>query len=115
MNKWIAILLYIFSGFIAALSQYIMKKEAVKHKEETGIRRMLHVNVIFSYVLMFSTIFINMIAMRYIPYKYAPILTTFSYIFVLILGYYGLNERIGKKKALGAFFILLGVVIFNIN
>ena len=107
MNKWVAVFLYGFSGLVAAISQLLMKLEAERGREERGIRRILHIRVIAAYEL------INMLAMRYIPYKYAPVLGTFSYIFVLLLGYFGLNEKIGKRKALGACVILLGMIIFN--
>lgn len=113
MNKWIAVFLYICSGLVAAISQLLMKKEAKKNKEEKGIRRILHIRIIFAYGLMFSTIFINMFAMRYVPYKYTAVLGTFSYIFVLLLGYLGLKEQIGKIRALGACVILVGIVVFN--
>lgn len=113
MNKWIAVFLYGCSGLVAAVSQLLMKLEAEKNREEKGIRRILHIRVIVAYGLMFGTMLLNMIAMRYVPYKYAPVLGTFSYIFVLLLGYFGLKENIGKRKALGACVILLGIVIFN--
>lgn len=113
MNKWIAVFLYACSGLIAAVSQLLMKLEAQKSSDEKGIRRILHIRVIVAYGLMFGTILINMIAMRYVPYKYAPILGTFSYIFVLLIGYFGLKEKIGKRRALGACVILLGIVLFN--
>ncbi|MDE6604112.1 MAG: EamA family transporter [Lachnospiraceae bacterium] len=113
MNKWSAVFLYGFSGLIAAISQLLMKLEAKRNIGESGIRRILHLRVIVAYGLMFGTILINMVAMRYVPYKYAPVLGTFSYIFVLLLGYFGLKERIGKRKALGACVILLGIIIFN--
>lgn len=113
MNKWIAVFLYICSGLIAAISQLLMKMEATKYKEENGIRRILHIKVMLAYGLMFSTIFINMLAMRYIPYKYTAVFGTFSYIFVMLLGYFGLKEHIGKIRAVGAGVILAGIVIFN--
>ncbi len=113
MNKWIAVFLYGCSGLIAAISQLLMKLEAEKSREERGVRRILHIRVMAAYGLMFGTILINMIAMRYIPYKYVPVLGTFSYIFVLLLGYFGLKESVGKRKVLGACMILLGIVIFN--
>lgn len=113
MSKWIAVFLYVCSGLIAAVSQLLMKKEAGKHRDDRGIRRILHVKVMMAYGLMFSTIFINMIAMRYVPYKYTAVLGTFSYIFVLVLGYLVLKERIGKIRAAGACVILAGIVVFN--
>lgn len=113
MNKWIAVFLYICSGLIAAVSQLLMKLEATKHKEESGIRRVFHFRVMLAYGLMFGTIFLNMLAMRYIPYKYTAVFGTFSYIFVMLLGYFGLKEQIGKIRAMGAVVILAGIVIFN--
>ena len=113
MNKWVAVFLYGCSGLIAAVSQLLMKLEAGKSREEGMIRRIFHVRVIIAYGLMLGTILINMIAMRYIPYKYVPVLGTFSYIFVMLLGYFGLKEKIGKRKIWGACVILLGIVIFN--
>lgn len=66
-----------------------------------------------AYGLMFSTIFINMFAMCYIPYKYAAVFGTFSYFFVMLLGYFGLKEQIGKIRAMGVGVILASIVIFN--
>lgn len=113
MNKWIAVFLYICSGLIAAVSQLLMKKEAQKNRDEKSIKRILHIKVMLAYGLMFSTIFINMVAMRYVPYKYTAVLGTFSYIFVLLLGYFVLKEKIGKIRAAGACVILAGIVVFN--
>ncbi len=113
MNRWIAVLLYICSGLIAAVSQLLMKREAKANEGEKGIRRIFHIRVMAAYGLMFGTMFINMIAMRYVPYKYVAVLGTFSYIFVLLLGYFVLKEHIGKVRALGACVILAGIVLFN--
>lgn len=113
MSRWIAVLIYLFSGFVAAASQILMKKEAVKYKNENGFRRILHWKVIFAYGFMLGTVFLNMIAMRYIPYKYAPVMATFSYVFVLLLGKLILNEQIGKTEKIGCALILLGIVVFN--
>ena len=113
MNKWIAVFLYVCSGLIAALSQLLMKKEAEKNKEEKGLRRILHVKIILADGLRISTIFINMFAMLYVTYKYVAVLGTFSYIFVLLLGYFIMKEQIGKIRAAGACVILVGIVIFN--
>lgn len=113
MSRWIAIFIYLFSGFVAASSQILMKTEAVKYKHENGIRRVLHVKVLAAYCFMLGTVFLNMIAMRYIPYKYAPVMATFSYIFVLLLGKLILKEQIGKTEKIGCGLILLGIVVFN--
>ena len=57
----------------------------------------------------------NMIAMRYMPYKYVPVLAPVSYIFVLLLSYFILKENINKKQIIGTILIFFGIVIFNIG
>ena len=43
------------------------------------------------------------------------ILTTTSYIFVVILSIYILKEKLNKNKIIGISLILIGIVIFNIK
>lgn len=89
------------------------EKRGEGQRRGKGIRRIFHIRVMAAYGLMLGTMFINMIAMRYVPYKYVAVLGTFSYIFVLLLGYFVLKEHIGKVRALGACVILAGIVLFN--
>ncbi len=107
------ILIYTISGLIAAYSQLILKKTATTSGDK-GIKQYLDWRIIASYGMMFSTILLNMIAMRYIPYKYTPVLSSLSYVFVLILGKIVLHENFGRNKLIGIALILSGMIVFYV-
>lgn len=115
MNNIIAIGIYTVSGFIAAVSQLILKLAASKPNGKTGIMQYMDIRIIASYGMLFATIFLNMIAMRYMPYKYAPVLSSLSYVFVLLLGRFVLHETIGKKKMVGIVMIFFGMMVYYIG
>lgn len=111
----IAVFIYVCSGMLAALSQLLLKIAADRNGQVKGLKKYLNLRVISAYSIMFMTVFMNMVAMRYMPYKYTPILSTVSYVFVLILSRLCLKEKIRKKQAVGAVFIFTGIVIFNVG
>ena len=111
MNRGLAVLIYVCSGMLAAVSQLLLKISAQKQKKKNYL---IDLRVIVSYGILFTTIFMNMIAMRYMPYKYVPVLAPVSYIFVLLLSYFILKENINKKQIIGTILIFFGIVIFNI-
>lgn len=115
MSKGIAIFIYTCSGMMAAISQLLLKVAAQQNEESKGLQKILNTKVIFSYLILFVTIFMNMIAMRYISYKYTPILATISYVFVLLFSRVGLKESISKKQMVGMILIFTGIIVFNSN
>jgi len=42
-----------------------------------------------------------------------PILEATGYVFVSVLGYFVLKEKIGKRKIIGLIIIISGIMIFN--
>ena len=115
MNNYFAIAIYTLSGLIAAISQLILKFAAIKPNGKTGVMQYMDVRIISSYTMLFGTVFMNMIAMRYMPYKFAPVLSSLSYVFVLILGKVVLHEEIGRKRAMGILLIFAGMLVFYIG
>ncbi len=115
MNKGLATGLFSISGFIAALSQLILKIAALNPNGKNGILQYFDWRIILSYSMLFGTVFLNMIALRYIPYKFAPVLSSLSYVFVLFLGRLVLREKIRGKKLLGALLIFIGMIVFYIG
>lgn len=115
MNEYIAIAIYTVSGFIAAVSQLMLKFAALRPNGRRGLLQYIDWRIIISYGMLFTTIFLNMVAMRYMPYKYAPVLSSLSYVFVLILGRLILHEAITKRKWIGILSIFLGMYIFSIG
>lgn len=99
--------------FIAAVSQVMLKKAAVRHYDST-IREYLNPLVIFAYVLFVGTTFLSIIAYKGIPLSMGPILESTSYIYVTIFGVWIFKEKLTKKKLVALGLILLGIVIFTL-
>ena len=69
--------------------------------------------VIFAYGMFFCSVILTMLALKNIPLSMQPILESTGYIFVTVMGYFFLKERIGKRKMAGIALILLGILIFS--
>lgn len=108
-----AVCLLLFSVFISSVSQILLKKAADKTYKD-HIREYINPLVIFAYGMFFCSVILTMLALRSIPLSMQPILESAGYIFVTVMGYFFLKERIGKKKLAGIGLILLGILIFSL-
>ena len=63
--------------------------------------------------MFFCSVILTMLALKNIPLSMQPILESTGYIFVTVMGYFFLKERIGKRKMAGIALILLGILIFS--
>jgi Membrane transporters of cations and cationic drugs len=106
-------LIIICSVFIASISQILLKKSTQK-EYSSKLKEYLNPLVIIGYSLFFGCTLINVFALKYVPLSLAPILESSGYIFVSVLGYIFLKERIGKKKFIGMLVILCGIFVFSI-
>lgn len=110
MKGYIA--LFLFSVFISSVSQIMLKTSA--NKEHTRwIDEYLNPKVIIAYGLFFASSLLTVFAYKYVPLSMGPILEATGYVFVSVLGYFILKEKIGKRKILGLIIIVLGIMIFN--
>lgn len=107
------VLLFIFSVFIASVSQTILKTSAEK-KYDNRLQEYLNPKVIIAYGIFFLSSFITVVAYKYVPLSMGPILESSGYIFVTLLGFFVLHEKVGKKKLMGLLVILAGITIFNL-
>jgi len=111
MTYEFAALLFILSALLAAISQTMLKKSALKqyiHRYQEYANPL----VVSSYAILFSTTLINMQAYTVLPYKYGNILTSSSYIFVLVISRFLFGEKITLKKVAGMGLIILGICVF---
>jgi len=106
------VLIFLFSVFIASVSQILLKKSANKNHDNGG-REYLNKYVITAYFIFFISTILTIIAYKGIELKYGPIIESVGYIFILIMGKIFLGEKITKNKMLGIFLIILGVFIFS--
>ena len=103
--------IYVFSVLIASVSQIMLKISANK-KYPSRIKEYLNPIVIIAYGLFFGCTFITMYALKVIPLTFAPILEASGYIFVAVLSYVILKEKISKRKLIGFILIVLGIAVY---
>lgn len=105
--------IYVLGVIISALAQILLKKSA-DIERENKIKEYLNFKTIFAYGIFFGATLCTVFAYKYVPLSMGPILGTTEYIFVAILSYFLLKEKISKKKLIGLITIVLGVLIFSI-
>ena len=108
MNK--GVLIYLITPVMAALSQILLKK-AADDDRYTGIRFYLNWKVIFAYALFFGCMLLNVIALRYIDLSLGSLMEAASYLYVMLLSWLILKEKITRRKLIGNALILLGIVL----
>ena len=108
------IFLFVFSVLISSVSQTILKTSAEK-KYDNRLQEYLNPKVIIAYGIFFLSSLITVVAYKYVPLSLGPILESCGYIFITLLGYFILHEKVGKKKLIGLIVILMGISIFNIQ
>ena len=110
-NKYV--ILKVISVLIAALSQILLKKSALKHYDNR-VREYLNVLVIVAYALFFASSILGIYSLRGISISFSTIIESLSYILIPVLSYLFFKEKISQKQFVGTFIIIVGIVIFNI-
>ena len=113
MNNNIYVLLLLFSVFISSISQILLKKSALE-KHSSWIREYLNVKVISAYFLFFCAVLIDLIALKFIPVSFVPVIETSSYIFIILFSRIIFKEKISIKQYLAIGLILTGILIYVI-
>lgn len=105
---------YLFGVLISAISQVLLKKEALK-KHDSVIKEYLNPSVIFAYVLFFAATLMSIFAYKVIPLSLGPILEATSYIYVVAFGALFFKEKITKKKVIALILIISGICIYSLG
>lgn len=103
----------IFSVFISAFSQVLLKKSALKNYY-SFIREYLNFYVLPAYAIYFLAVFLDLIALRKVPVSFVPVAEASSYIFVLLFGRIFFRESFSKRKVLAMALILAGIIVYVI-
>ncbi len=109
----IYILIFLCSVFISSVSQVLLKSSANK-EHGNALKEYLNPKVIIAYGMFFLATLITILAYKYVPLSMGGILESSGYIFVAVLSYIFLHEKISKRKMLGLAVILLGILVFNL-
>ena len=107
------IAIFLGSVLVASISQIMLKKSADR-KYDRWIDEYLNFRVIFAYGLFFLSSLLTGYAYKFVPLSLGPVLEASGYVFVSVMGYFILKEKIGKRKFLGLVVIIAGIVIFNL-
>lgn len=111
-NLQISVCILLFSVLISAISQIILKMAANK-TYKSPIAEYVNPMVIGAYGMFFLSTILTMVALRYVPLSLSPILESTSYLYVTVLGYLFLKEKLSKRKLVGLGLILVGIFVFS--
>lgn len=107
----IYVVIFLFSVFISSVSQIILKKSAGK-QYANPLMEYLNPRVIGAYGIFFISSFLTMYAYKGVPLSFGVLLEAMGYIYIPVLSYIFLREKITKTKILGAFLIILGICCY---
>ncbi len=104
--------LVIIGVFACSASQLLLKKSAsVSHNNM--VSEILNWRVIVSYGIMFLTLVTNIYAMSNgVNLKDMPILEALGYIFVPLLSFFVLRERLSRERLISIALIISGILVF---
>lgn len=107
-------LLVILGVLACSVSQLLLKTSANK-EHRLKIFEIINPLVLFSYVVFFMALLINIWAMRKgVQLKEIAILESLGYILVPLLSFLVLKEHISKRMILAILIIISGVLVFYI-
>ncbi|MCI5956665.1 MAG: EamA family transporter [Clostridiales bacterium] len=104
------VLIYLITPLLSAISQLILKKAADQPKY-TGVRTYLNAPVILAYALFFGCMLLNVVALRTLDLTVASVLEASGYIYVMVLSFLILKEKITPRRLIGNLIIILGIVL----
>ena len=107
------ILIFLVSVLVSSISQIILKKSAVK-KYDNIIKEYLNVRVIGAYSMFFLSTLLTMYAYTGVPLTLGTLLESAGYIYIPVLSFFFLKEKITPRMVIGSLFIICGIIIYNI-
>lgn len=112
MNKYMWLM---FAGTLfTAVSQILLKQSADKTYRHP-ILEYLNWRVILSYGIFAGVLLLNTYAYTRVDMKYGAVIDTFSYVFVMILSFLILKEKMTKRRLIGNLIIMTGVFIYTLG
>ena len=105
--------LYVILGILScSLSQLLLKKSA-KSVHSSKIYEVLNPMVIIAYTFFFCSLLVNIWAMsKGVQLKEMAMLESLGYVFVPILSFLILKEKISRRTICATLMVLLGIFVF---
>ena len=111
MNNEIYYVTFLLSVLVASLSQIILKKSAMI-EYPNRLREYLNPYVIIAYTFFFGSAFLTTLSYRVVPLTLGPVLESTGYIYIGILSFIILKEKMTRRKFLGNLLIIAGILIY---
>ena len=107
------VVIFLLSVFISSISQILLKKSAEKQYKNV-ISEYLNLKVVFAYGMFLMSTLLTMYAYKGVPLSFGALLEASGYIYIPVLSYFFLGEKITFLKVIGAFFIILGICCYSL-
>ncbi len=107
------IFIFLFSVLISSVAQIILKKSAGK-KYDSVIKEYLNIRVIGAYSIFFLSTLLTMYAYKGVPLTLGTLLEAAGYIYIPILSFFILKEKITPRMVIGSLFIICGIIVYNL-
>lgn len=109
MTAYFAVL--IVMTILGAVASLYLKKAS---GTENMIQMLKNVHLYIGGFLYLSSALLNIWILKYLEYSVVLPLTSFTYIWTMLLSYFILKEKITKKKIAGVIFIVIGAIFVSI-
>ena len=113
VQRYEYMILMLICTMFSAVSQILLKQSA-NEEHASALREYLNWRVIVAYLIFGSVLLLNTYAYTQVDLKYGPVLDTFTYVFVLLLSFGVLKEKVSKGKLIGNLIIILGVLVYTL-
>ncbi len=105
-------ILVVIGVFLSSCSQILLKKSA-EREHTSKVSEILNKQVIIAYSVFFISVIFNVIALKHgVNVKDLPILEALGYVFVPILSFVFLKEKVTKRNVWALLVIICGILVF---
>lgn len=107
------IYLFVILGIFACSCSQLLLKSSANKTHRSKILELMNPLVIFSYIIFFVTMLVNIWVMsKGVQLKEVALLESLGYIFVPLLSFLFLKEHISKRMVFAIVMIIMGIIIF---
>lgn len=105
------LLLYLFSTFLASVSQVLLKKAALR-EHKSLLAEYTDWRVLLGYGLFVGCTLLTMLAYKGVPLNVGPVLEATGYLYVTVFGVTIFHEKMNPRKAAALAIIIAGILIY---
>ena len=105
------LLLYLFSTFLASVSQVLLKKAALR-EHKSLLAEYTDWRVLLGYGLFVGCTLLTMLAYKGVPLNVGPVLEATGYLYVTVFGVTIFHEKMNPRKVAALVIIIVGILIY---